>query len=71
MMVLFESCKYLVFILTNHNNLCHLIDTRNPSFCHDLLAQKPSVSHFRIDNHQEKLNRALDALSCFFQKKQG
>ena len=28
-----EHCKYKVLVLTNHNNLCHFMNTKNRSFC--------------------------------------
>ena len=44
-----ESCKHKVFMLTNHNNLRHFMDTKSLSFRQVCWAPKLSRYYFRID----------------------
>ena len=61
-----EGCKYKVFMLINHNNLCRFINTKNLSFKQVYWAQELFKYYFQIDYCQSKTNGAADALSCFF-----
>ena len=63
-----EDCKYKVFVLIDHNNLCCFMDMKNLSPRQVWWAQKLSRYHFRIDYCQEKANGAADAISRFFQR---
>ena len=63
-----KDCKYEVLVLTDHNNLQRVIDTKSLSFCQVRWAQKLFCYHFRINYHQEKANGAAKALSCFPQR---
>ena len=63
-----ESCKHKVLVLTNHNNLCRFMKTKNLSSCQVWWAQELSWYHFWIDYCQGKANRAADAFSQFFQR---
>ena len=44
-----EGCKYKVFVLTDHNNLCQFIDMKNLSSRQVQWALKLSRYHFQID----------------------
>ena len=55
-------------MLTDHNNLRQLIDTKSLSFCQVRWAQELSRYHFQIDYCQGKANGAADALSHFPQR---
>ena len=61
-----EGCKYKVLVFTNHNNLCHFMDTKSLSFCQVRWAEELSRYHFGISYCQRKANGAIDALSRFF-----
>ncbi len=65
-----EGCKYEVFVLMDHNNLCRFMDTKSLSSCQVRWAQELSRYHFRIDYRQGKANAAADALSRFPQRSQ-
>ena len=60
-----KSCKQEVLVLTNHNNLCRLMDTKSLSSRQVQWAQELSRYHFRIDYCQGKANGAADALFPF------
>ena len=60
-----KSCKYKIFILTNHNNLCRFMDTKNLSFRQVHWAQKLSYYYFCINYSQSKANGAADAISWY------
>ena len=63
-----EGCKHEVLVLTNHNNLCRFMDTKNLSSRQVRWAQELSRYHFRIDYRQGKANEAAYALSRFPQR---
>ena len=63
-----EGCKHKMLMLTNHNNLCHFMETKSLNSCQVWWAQKLSQYHFEIDYCQGKANGAADALSQFFQR---
>ena len=63
-----EGCKYKVLVLTDHNNLCHFMDTKSLSSRQVCWAQELSCYHFRIDYWQGKANRAADTLSQYPQQ---
>ena len=65
-----KNCKHEVFVLTDHNNFCCFIDTKNLSSRQVCWAQKLSQYYFRIDYHQGKANAATDTISRFPQKNQ-
>ncbi len=65
-----EDCKYKVLVLTDHNNLCRFMDTKNLSSRQVRWAQELSWYHFQIDYRQRKANAAADALFCFSQRSQ-
>ena len=65
-----KGCKHKVLVLTNHNNLCRFMDTKNLSSRQVRWASKLSRYHFRIDYCQGKANGAADALSRFPQQSQ-
>ena len=44
-----EGCKFEVLVLTDHNNLCQLMDTKSLSSRQVRWAQELSQYHFRID----------------------
>ncbi len=60
-----EGCKYEVFVLTDHNNLCRFMDTKSLSSRQVHWAQELSRYHFRIDYHQGKANAVADTLFRF------
>ena len=62
-----KGCKHEVFMLIDHNNLRRFMDMKNLSFKQVRWAQELSRYHFRIDYWQGKVNRAVDALSWYFQ----
>ena len=63
-----EGCKYEVFVLTNHNNLCRFMDTKSLSSRQVRWAQKVFCYHFQIDYCQGQANRATDTLSQYPQQ---
>ena len=63
-----EDCKYKVLILTDHNNLCRFIDTKNLSSRQVRWAKELFCYHFCIDYWQNKANGAADALSQYPQQ---
>ena len=63
-----EGCKHGALVLTNHNNLCQFIETKNLSSRQVWWAQELSWYHFQIDYCQGKANGAADALFCFLQR---
>ena len=63
-----KDCKHKVLMLTNHNNLCRLMDTKSLSFRQVRWAQELPRYDFWIDYCQSKANKAVDALSCFGQR---
>ena len=65
-----KGCKHEALILTNHNNLCFFMDTKNLSSRQVCWAQELSQYHFRINYCQGKANAAADALSRFLQSSQ-
>ena len=65
-----EDCKHEIFILTDHNNLHCLMDTKSLSSRQIHWAQELSQYHFQIDYRQGKANAAADALSRFPQESQ-
>ena len=65
-----EGCKHEVFVLTDHNNLRHFIDTKSLSSRQVCWAQKLSQYHFQIDYRQAKANAAANALSQVPQRNQ-
>ena len=60
-----KGCKYEVFILTNHNNFCRLIDTKNLSSRQVRWAQELLKYYFQIDSYQSKANKVADVLFRF------
>ena len=60
-----KGCKYEVFVLTNYNNLCCFMDTKNLSFTQVRLAQELSRYQFWIDYRRCKANAAANALSRY------
>ena len=66
----FKNFKHEAFILTNHDNLRHFIDTKNLSFRQVCWAQKLSQYHFQTNYCQGKANVAIDGLLRFIQKNQ-
>ena len=65
-----ESCKYEVFDLTDHNNLCRFMDKKSLNSRQDCWAQELSRYYFWIDYCQGKANAVADTLSKFLQKSQ-
>ncbi len=63
-----DGCKHEVFVLTDHNNLQHFMDTKSLSSRQVRWAHKLSRYHFRIDYRQGKANGAADALSQYPQR---
>ena len=63
-----EGCKYKVLVLTNHNNLCRFMDTKNLSSRQVRWTQKLSRYYFWIDYCQGKANRGTNALSRYLQR---
>ena len=63
-----EGCKHEIFVLTDHNNLRHFMDTKSLSSRQVRWAQKLSRYHFHIDYRQGKANGAADALSQYPQQ---
>ena len=63
-----EGCKHKVLVLTNHNNLCQFMDTKNLSSKQIRWAQELFGYYFRFEYCQAKANGAADALSRFFQR---
>ena len=61
-----EDCKHEVLVLTDHNNLCHFMDTKSLSSKQVRWAQELSCYHSRIDYYQGKVNGATDALLQYF-----
>ena len=45
-----EDCKHEVLVLTDHNNLCHFMDTKSLSSKQVRWAQKLFRYHFQINN---------------------
>ena len=64
-----EGCKHKVFVLTNHNNLCWFMNIKSLSSRQVKWTQKLLRYYFQINYCQGKVNRTVDALSCFLQKK--
>ena len=60
-----KGCKYKVFILTDHNNLCRFMDTKSLGSKQVRWTQKLSYYYFQMDYRQGKVNRAADALSRY------
>ena len=63
----FKTCKHYlegfqhkVFVLTNHNNLCQFMKTKNLSSRQVCWAQKLFYYHFQIDYYQGKANKAAN-----------
>ncbi len=65
-----EGCKYEVFVLTDHDNICQFMVTKSLSSCQVRRAQELSRYYFRIDYCQGKANATADALSRFPQRSQ-
>ena len=65
-----ESCKYEVFVLTDHNNFRCFMDTKSLSSRQVRWVQELSWLYFRIDYCQGKANAATDAMSKFLQRSQ-
>ena len=65
-----ESCKHKVLVLTDHNNLCCFMDTKNLSSRQVRSAQELSQNHFWINYRQGNGNAAIDALLKFLQRSQ-
>ena len=65
-----EGCKHEFLVLTNYNNFCQFMNTRNLISCQVRWAQELLQYHFQIDYHQRKANRVADALFCFSQRNQ-
>ena len=65
-----KGYKHKVRIFTDHNNLCHFIDTKSLSSRQVCWAQELSQYHFQIDYRQGKANTAIDILSKFLQRSQ-
>ena len=63
-----KSCKHEVFVLTDHNNLHHFMDTKSLSSRQVGWAQELSCYYFCIDYRQGKANRAADGLSQYPQQ---
>ena len=63
-----KGCKHKVLMLTNYNNLCCFMETKNLSSGQVWWAQELSQYHFRIHYYQGKANGAVDGLSYFFQR---
>ena len=63
-----ESCKHEVFVLTDHNNLRHFMDTKSLSSRQGCWAQELSRYYFWINYCQGKANAATDLLSKFLQR---
>ena len=63
-----EDWKHKVLVLTDHNNLCQLMDTKSLSSRQVCWAQELSQYHFQIDYRQGKANGAADALSQYPQR---
>ncbi len=63
-----EGCKHEVFMLTDHNNLQHFMDTKSLSSRQVRWVQELTRYHFRIDYRQGKANGAADALSQYLQR---
>lgn len=65
-----KGYKYKIRVLTNHNNLCRFIDTKNLSSRLICWAQGLSQYQFQIDYVQSKAKTAANTLSCFPQRSQ-
>lgn len=65
-----EGYKYEVFVITNHNNLWHFMDSNNLSSKQVCCAQKLSWYYFQIDYGQEKGNVAVDSLFRYLWRSQ-
>ncbi len=63
-----KSCKHEVFVLIDHNNLQHLMDTKSLSSRQVPWAQELSKYQFQIDYQQSKTNGAANALSLYLQQ---
>ena len=63
-----QDCKHIVFIFTNHNNLCHFIDIKSLSSHQVWWAQKLSCYYFQKDYRQSKANGTANTLSRFSQR---
>ena len=63
-----EGCKHKVLVLTDYNNLCCFMNTKNLSSRQVRWAQKLSQYYFQIDYRQDKINAATDALLRFPQR---
>ena len=61
-----EGCKYKVLVLTDYNNLCRFMDTKNLSSRQVCWAQELSHYYFQINYRQGKENATADVLSCYF-----
>ena len=60
-----KSCNHKVLVLTNLNNLHHIMNTKSLSSRQVFQAQKLSSYHFWIDYCHGKANEAADILSRF------
>ena len=60
-----EGCQYEVLVLTNYNNLCRFMDTKNLSSRQVHWAQELSRYYFRINYHQGKANGVANTLSRY------
>lgn len=58
-----KSCKYEVFMLTDHNNLEHFINTKNMSSKPFGLVKELPKYQFWSEYFQDKANGAADVLS--------
>ena len=63
-----ESCKHEVLVLTNHNNFCQFMNTKNLSSRQVCWAQKLSCYYFLIDYRQGKANGTANALFWYSQQ---
>lgn len=63
----YKDCKHQVFILTNYNNLRHLIYRNNLSFKQVRELKRCQERNFGMNNCQDKANIADEALSIDFQ----
>ena len=63
-----KNFKHEMLMLTNHNNLCRFMETKNLSSCQLWWAHKLSRYYYQIDYCQGKANGAADALFRFPQR---
>ena len=63
-----KDCKHKVLVLTNYNNLCQFMDTKNLSSRQVRWAQKLFCYYLQINYYQGKANGAANALSQYLQR---